>query len=112
MEINTHKTQDGLLVEMDGEMNIYNAISIKEELFPFFSQPENIEINLSRVRDIDSAGVQLLILAKREISKSGRELRLTNHSRVALEMFELYNLAAYFGDPVLISDSASESVGV
>ncbi len=88
---------------MEGEFTIYNATDIKENLLPYFTQDGDVEIDLSQVTDIDSAGIQLLLLAKREISGDDRELRLTGHSRAVLDVFELYNLAAHFGDPLLIS---------
>ena len=88
---------------MEGDLTIYNATDIKENLLPYFTQDGDVEIDLSQVTDVDSAGIQLLLLAKREISQDGRELRLTGHSRAVLDVFELYNLAAHFGDPLLIS---------
>jgi hypothetical protein len=34
-------------------------------------------------------------------------LRLAGHSRAVLEVFDLCNLAAYFGDPLVISNSVA-----
>lgn len=109
MKLTLENRTDFLYIEPEGELTIYNAAAIKDQLTPVFSAQQDVEINLSKVTDIDSAGIQLLLLTKRELLTAGRELRLTAHSRTIIELFELYNLSAYFGDPVLIIDSAEAS---
>jgi hypothetical protein len=47
------------------------------------------------------------LLAKREATRVGTTLRLAGHSRAVLEVFDLCNLAAFFGDPLVISYSAA-----
>jgi anti-anti-sigma factor len=94
-------TTDSVL-RIEGEFTIFRA----EELKPVvLSTPLPIEIDLSGVTEMDTAGVQLLMVAKRAASQAGRELRLVGHSRAVMEVFELLNVAAYFGDPLLM-DSA------
>ncbi|RZA06421.1 MAG: hypothetical protein EOO68_04985, partial [Moraxellaceae bacterium] len=46
--------------------------------------------------------IQLLIALKKQAISCGSTLRLTGHSNAVLQLFELYNLAAYFGDPLFI----------
>ena len=60
-----------------------------------------LEIDLSGVTEIDTSGVQLLMLAKRRSLAIQRELRLCAHSPAVTEVFELLDLAAFFGDPLL-----------
>ena len=50
------------------------------------------------------SGLQLLMLAKKTALAENRELRLVGHSPAVLEVFELLNVAAYFGDH-LVMDS-------
>jgi anti-sigma B factor antagonist len=95
MELTISTASNTTLIKPNGELNIYSAASAKEQLLPFFSHAENIEIDLSQVTELDSAGVQLLVLAKRDINAAGREFRLSHHSHVVLDMFELYNLASF-----------------
>ena len=56
--------------------------------------------------EIDTAGVQLLMLAKQEALRQQRELRLVGHSPAVLEVFELLNVAAYFSDPLVMAARA------
>jgi anti-anti-sigma regulatory factor len=75
------------------------------ELKPIMlADPLPEEIDLSGVTEVDTAGVQLLMLAKRAAVEQQRELRLVGHSPAVMEVFELMNVAAYFGDH-LVMDS-------
>lgn len=94
------------MLHIDGEMTIYTAAALKEELMKFINQPCEREIDLSDVSEMDSAGLQLLILAKREALRHNTPLRLTGHSRAVLEVMDICNMAAYFGDPIWESEGA------
>ncbi len=97
------ETKNGLpLLHIEGDMTIYTAAELKAELMPYLTQPGEREIDLSGVGEIDSAGLQLLLLAKREAARHASALRLTGHSRAVLQLLDLCNLVPYFGDPVLV----------
>jgi anti-sigma B factor antagonist len=98
------KNKNGLsLLQIEGDMTIYTAAEIKAELLAHIAQPCEREIDLSEVSEMDSAGLQILILAKREAERHGTRLRLTAHSRAVLDVLDMCNLASYFGDPVVLS---------
>jgi anti-sigma B factor antagonist len=100
----TAETKNGLTrLRIAGEMTIYTAADLKQELMKQLAQPGELEIDLTEVSELDSAGLQLLILAKREAQHEGRTMRLTGHSPAVLDVLDICNLAPYFGDPVLIS---------
>ena len=79
-------------------MNIYEAQSLKDELLDIPAHADEIEVDLSQVTEIDSAGLQLLLLAQRETSKQGKALRITACSPAVQELIELYNLGALLGN--------------
>ena len=83
-------------------MSIYTALALKDRLLTPLDQCADMELDLAGVTDIDSAGLQLLILVKNECRTRGKNLRLTGHSAPVLEILDLYNLESFFGDPVLI----------
>lgn len=102
------ESRDGATVlHIDGDMTIYNAAPLKAELLPHLAQGGEHEIDLAGVSEIDTAGLQLLILAKREAARRNTTLRLSGHSRAVLEVLDLCNLAAFFGDPVLLAGAAN-----
>lgn len=91
------------VLRIRGEMNIYRAAELKQTLLEPLEQPGALDVDLSGVTELDTAGVQILMLAKKTALAKGRELHLIAHSQPVLEVFELLNLAAYFGDQLVIS---------
>lgn len=105
MQIVAETNDEGVLLRLDGEMTIYTAAALKEGLCPHLTA-KAVEIDLSGVSEVDSSGLQLLMLAKRELGRSGGVLRLSRHSPAMVEALELCRLSAYFGDPMLLSGGA------
>jgi anti-sigma B factor antagonist len=95
------KTQVGKLA-IDGELTIYSAAKYKGELLEALANHEELELDLSEVGEMDSAGLQLLLILKQEAQAMERQLRLTNHSQAVYEILELLNMQEHFGDPVVI----------
>lgn len=89
-------------LSLDADLTIYNAVEMKRQLLDAVRSRKTLELDLSRVGEMDTAGFQLLVLAKREAQRLGRTLRIVAHSPAVLEVIEFYNMVAYFGDPVVI----------
>ena len=89
-------------LRIEGEMNIYRAEELKRALLEPLQHGVTLEVNLSAVTELDTVGLQLLLLAKRTAQKQKGHLRLAGHSAAVLEVFDLLNLAAYFGDDLVI----------
>lgn len=91
-------------VSVSGEFNIFTAHSYKQLLLDAIKQSETLEIDvdLSAVTEIDLAGLQLMIMAKKEAARIGRVLRFCGHAAPVLALVDLCGLSAFFGDPVLI----------
>jgi anti-anti-sigma factor len=101
------ETNNGLAhLHVEGDMTIYTAAECKEALARSLRDCGEIEINLSGVEEMDTAGFQLLLLAKREAERHGKSLRLVEHSPATLEVLDTYDMAAFFGDPVVIPSQA------
>ena len=91
---------------IEGELNIYTAAEWKKRLQDLVEQGGNLELDLGAVQELDTAGLQLLIMAKKEASGRNQQLLLSNHSQAVLEVFELSGVAAFFGDPILLQPNA------
>lgn len=98
----TPRADDPYRFTIEGEMTIYNALELKERLLAPLDQCPHMEIDLAGVSEIDSVGLQLLVLAKNEAKARGKNLSISGHSPAVLEVLELCNLESFFGDPVLI----------
>jgi len=90
------------VLRLDGEMTIYRAAELKGLLLGALAGQRALEIDLADVSEIDSAGVQLLVMAKQAAQAQGIELRLVRHSPPVIDVFELLDLAGHFGDPLLV----------
>lgn len=87
---------------IEGELTIYTAADTKGKLVAALESKQPVEIDLSQVDEIDSAGLQLLILAKREAARNERTLTLVNHSQAVVECLDMCNLTSEFGDQVIL----------
>lgn len=93
------------VLAITGEMTIYTAAEWSAQLAPLLAHGADVAIDLSQVTEMDASGVQLLMLAKRETLRSGSHLQLSGHSQAVLDTFELCDLAAYFGDPLVLAST-------
>lgn len=82
-----------------GEFTIFTANALKEWLLDTITQAttQDIEINLSDVVDIDSAGLQLMVMAQREAHRLGQRIHFQCHSHPVRSLIYLCGLASVFG---------------
>ena len=98
------------MLKISGEMTVYRAAELKAELLATLeSCGDMLEIDLSEVTEIDTAGLQVLMLAKQLALQRRIDLQLFAHSPAVVEVFELLNVAAFFGDPLVISRTAERA---
>ena len=102
MSVHIERDEQVCRARIDGELTIYSAAEHKSQLLDHLEDCEELELDLSAVGEMDSAGLQILLILKRQLEAAGRGLRLTNHSQAVFEVLELLNMQAHFGDPVVI----------
>ncbi len=90
-------------LKIEGEFTIYRAAELKPVLLQAVAASPVLEVDLSAVAEFDTAGVQLLLLAKRAATAQGHELRLVRHSAPVIDVVQLLDLAAHFGDPLVVA---------
>lgn len=90
-------------LRLDGELTIYCAAELKAQLMEAWGGDAPLEVDLSGITEVDGAGLQLLILAKREALRSGKSVRFVGHSPAVLEVIDLANLSGQFGDPLVLA---------
>jgi anti-anti-sigma factor len=98
-----------IALPMEGELSIYRADELKRALIEPLQPGVCLVVDLSAVSELDTSGLQLLMLAKRTAAKVGAELQLVAHSPAVLEVFELLNVAAFFGDHLVIPPSCAKA---
>jgi len=85
------------------DLTIYHAMEQKQQLVAALEESAGLELDLSQVGEIDTAGLQLLILAKREAARLNKQLAIVAHSPAVRQTLDFCHLATYFGDPVIIT---------
>ncbi|MFZ6818460.1 STAS domain-containing protein [Undibacterium sp. Ji22W] len=88
---------------ISGELTIYTAAQEKQQLQEFLESADELELNLSQVSEMDSAGLQVLILMKQEAARRQKRLHYSMHSKAVLEVLEMSNMTAAFGDQVILT---------
>lgn len=91
------------------DMTIYHAIEQKLQFLDALKTAKHLELDLHAVAELDTAGLQLLLLLKREAVQHGKSVSVVGHSARVQEVIDFCNLAGAFGDPMVISARASQS---
>lgn len=85
------------------DMTIYNALEQKQRLMAALAEADLLELDLSQVGEMDTAGLQLLILSKREAARLNKSVTIVAHSPAVRQTLDFCQLATFFGDPVVIT---------
>ncbi|NQY26114.1 MAG: STAS domain-containing protein [Piscirickettsiaceae bacterium] len=103
MTIDVKKQTESIIhLMIQDEMTIYNVLEQKHILLPYLEANKELQLDLSEVTEIDSAGMQLLIMLKQQALKINNQFSLVHHSQAVVEVLGLLNLASFFGDPVIM----------
>ena len=95
-----------LLLRVTGDMTAYSAQEIKEGVVEKILKADRVELDLSDVEDMDSAGFQLMYAIKKHADSRQMELKLDTYSSVVMTCMKTYNMLAQFD----INDPAQEGV--
>ena len=90
-----------LLARLSGSLTIYDVAELQTQLTEAGSMDQPMIVDLGGVTDIDTAGLQWLIALRRSL---GEQLALQNHSQTVIELLDLYQLAPFFGDVIVLSE--------
>ena len=90
-------------ITLTEDLTIYHALGQKHALLEALDAAGELELDLAQVSEMDTAGLQLLMLAKREAGLANKHLSIVAHSPVVRQTLDFCNLASYFGDPVIIT---------
>ncbi len=96
---------------LNGALSIYDASAVKTELQAALEQADGVglELDVANVTEIDLAGLQLLILARRECLRLQCDLRIVGTGEAVREAVSFCNLGDFFG-PALVSAPSTPSV--
>jgi anti-sigma B factor antagonist len=97
MEINRKEQESIILLEINGEIDLYNAPEIKETINKLIEEKKyKIIINLAKVSYIDSSGIGALISSLSSLRKYQGGLKILHVSGSVRKVFELTKLMSFF----------------
>ena len=79
-------------LRLEGELTVQVAAEYKGVLLNALADRDEITLELSGINELDTAGLQLLLLMKREAGQLGKTVRLTEPSHAVLEVLALARL--------------------
>jgi len=107
MELNVRKNRETYIIDILGEMDIYNSQQLKALFSKMLSKNiRSFVINMNNVDYIDSAGIGALIFICEKIAKEKLQIAITNVHGIVKNVIELTKLCFYF--PII--DTVDEAV--
>ncbi len=97
MELKIRKNGENYIIDVNGEMDLYNSYKLKELVMKMLEKKvERFIINLENVDYIDSSGIGALIYICSTIKKMSLKLVITNIHGSVKKVIELTKLMGYF----------------
>jgi anti-sigma B factor antagonist len=90
--MSSQRIQPPALLFIEGDLTIRRVQEMKDVLLARLAQSQALEVDLAGVTEIDTAGAQLLLMARRAAQASQKELRLVAHSPAVVSLFELLRI--------------------
>jgi len=107
MEISQREKDKVVVLDIQGEIDLYNAPEIKDTIQNLIEQQKySIIINLEKVSYIDSSGIGALISSLSNLKKYQGSLKIINVFASVKKVFELTKLTSFFE----IYDSEDEAL--
>ncbi len=95
---NQHSDQ-AAQITLAGELTVYSVAEVKARLAEAMNRHDEIEVDLAGITEIDTAGLQLMLIAKR---RAGKAVRFVHHSPTVMRWIDLANLGGVLGDLMLV----------
>lgn len=101
--LTTNSNSGRCWASVGGELTIYEAEGLRDELLTALDGHSALELDLSSVSEIDTAGLQVLMALKKTGRGRGVPVTLSHHSESVTRAIHLFDLAQYFGDPMVLT---------
>ena len=97
MELKIRKNGEVYIIDVNGEMDLYNSYKLKELVMKMLEKNvKSFVINLEQVDYIDSSGIGALIYICSAIKKMNLKLYISNVHGSLKQVIELTKLMGYF----------------
>jgi anti-sigma B factor antagonist len=86
-------------VALNGAFTVYEAVEAKRDLLQALADSAELEIDVTGLDEVDTAGLQLLFLLRREALHTAKLVRFAGISQALDEVLNRYGLGAHFEQP-------------
>jgi anti-sigma B factor antagonist len=86
IDITTEKHKNYILVRIEENINVSNAGSLKSKLLEIVKQKsDNVLLDLTKIKYIDSTGIGIIIYIKKELETAGKKYAVFVGDNMSLE---------------------------
>ena len=89
---------DELKISIDADLTVARVRDLREEWSSYLTADQNLRIDTSKVNQVDSAGLQLLIAFALANTKQGKTVTWAGHSKPVMAVLELLDMGRYLTD--------------
>ncbi|GAA0744002.1 STAS domain-containing protein [Dactylosporangium roseum] len=100
-----HTASGPVRLDIEGELTVLTAAEHHERLQRFLAEGPWLEVGLSAVTELDTAGLQVLLLARGEAERRGAALRLCAPSPAVRDVLALAWLTPDLADAADAADA-------
>jgi anti-sigma B factor antagonist len=91
IKIKKKQQKSGIIsISFDGEMTIYSVVKLQKYFINELMNSQGIDINLSNINKIDTAGFQLILYLKREGERANKTISFLESNDKVKSIFNLY----------------------
>ncbi len=96
----TQKRNNSTEITFSGELTIFFAMELYQEHLQRIKLKPKVIIKLSSVTEIDTAGMQILLILFKEITKKNGEYEISSINDVISDYVKLFNLEGFFSPSI------------
>ena len=83
-------------ITISGELTIYEARAFYEQHIKSITSQQQMNINLVKLTEIDTAGIQVLIMLMKFATEQGAQIQMIHLSSAIKQYSKMFNLHHYF----------------
>lgn len=96
LNIKVSKEDNIVVIELEGDLDLYNAEKLKKEFYKAIDENiKNIIVSFAKVEYIDSSGVGALLHGHMKLKKTNGRLHITNVYGSVKKLFELTQISHF-----------------
>jgi anti-sigma B factor antagonist len=90
---------NGPILRVAGDLTIYNAAALATDLLGRLADGARVDLDLDEVTELDTAGLQVLLVARREAKTRGQSMHWLRPSAPVVQVIETFQLAHLLDQP-------------